>query len=200
MIKKREISYLSEQVKEYSNELFDKNIKVALIGLGPHAKRIYLNYFKKYSVNLVLLVDIESKKESIRKYLDENGFSNTKILTIKDDEKDNDYLSYEESNKLLLACKLNNITHIIISTEPKAHNMYIDFALINNFNVLTDKPITVTKNMTSKKSIDKVRKQYYDILLKANNSSTVCNVMCQRQYHRGYEKVKQLLNNEVKKI
>jgi len=36
--------------------------KIALIGLGPHAKRIYLNYFKKHNVELSLVVDLESKR------------------------------------------------------------------------------------------------------------------------------------------
>ena len=40
------------------------NKNIALIGLGPHAKRIYLNYFKKHKVNLALVVDLNSKKES----------------------------------------------------------------------------------------------------------------------------------------
>ena len=46
---------------------------IALIGIGPHAKRIYLHYFKKKKVNLELVVDLESQKENVRKYLDENG-------------------------------------------------------------------------------------------------------------------------------
>ena len=39
---------------------------VALIGLGPHAKRIYINYLKKHRINLALLVDIESKAKEIK--------------------------------------------------------------------------------------------------------------------------------------
>jgi len=53
--------------------------------------------------------------------------------------------------------------------------------------------------MTSKKNIDKVRDQYYDILKLAENSKADCKVMCQRQYHRGYEKVKKILNEVVSK-
>ena len=77
--------------------------------------------------------------------------------------------------------------------------MYLEFALKNNINVLTDKPITVTKDMTSLKSIEKVRKQYYEILELANHSKGTCKVMCQRQYHRGYEKIKEVLANVVNK-
>lgn len=172
---------------------------VALIGIGPHAKRIYLNYFRKHKVDLSFVVDLNSQKETIRKYLDDNGFKNTKIFTIDDIYKDDDHLPENVAGDLLAVCNTFEITHLIISTEPKAHFMYLEFALKNNINVLTDKPITVTKNMTSLSSIEKVRKQYYQILELAKHSKGTCNVMCQRQYHRGYEKIKEILTDTVNK-
>lgn len=172
---------------------------VALIGIGPHAKRIYLNYFKKHKVDLSFVVDLSSQKETIRKYLDDNGFKNTKIFTIDDSYKDDDHLPENVASDLLAVCNTFEITHLIISTEPKAHFMYLEFALKNNINVLTDKPITVTKNMTSLSSIEKVRKQYYQILELAKHSKGTCKVMCQRQYHRGYEKIKEILTDTVNK-
>ncbi len=170
---------------------------VALVGIGPHSKRIYLPYFKKHKVNLALVIDLNSQKETIKNYLQENGFKNTKIFTIDDLHKDDDYLPNEIYSNLLAVCNTLEITHLIISTEPKGHFMYLEFALKNNINVLTDKPITVTKNMTSLKSIEKVRKQYYDILELAKHSKGACKVMCQRQYHKGYEKIKEVLTNTV---
>ena len=170
---------------------------VALVGIGPHAKRIYLPYFKKHKVNLALVIDLNSQKETIKNYLQENGFKNTKIFTIDDLHKDDDYLPNEIYSNLLAVCNTLEITHLIISTEPKGHFMYLEFALKNNINVLTDKPITVIKNMTSLKSIEKVRKQYYDILELAKHSKGACKVMCQRQYHKGYEKIKEVLTNTV---
>ena len=164
---------------------------VALVGIGPHSKRIYLPYFKKHKVNLALVIDLNSQKETIKNYLQENGFKNTRIFTIDDLHKDDDYLPNEIYSNLLAVCNTLEITHLIISTEPKGHFMYLEFALKNNINVLTDKPITVTKNMTSLKSIEKVRKQYYDILELAKHSKGACKVMCQRQYHKGYEKIKE---------
>lgn len=172
---------------------------VALVGIGPHAKRIYLPYFKKHRVNLSLVIDLDSQKDNIRKYLDENGFKNTKIFTVNDEFKDYDHLPNNTSSNLLSVCDVLEITHLIISTEAKAHFMYLEFGLKNNFNVLTDKPITVTKNMTSISSIEKVRKQYYEILKLSKHSKGSCKVMCQRQYHRGYEKIKEVLTDTVNK-
>ena len=172
---------------------------VALIGLGPHAKRIYINYLKKHRINLALLVDIESKAKEIKTYLNKNKFKDTKLFTINDDIKDFKHLPKEESSNLASLCKTLEITHIIISTEPKAHYMYIEFALLNNINVLTDKPITVTKNMTNIKSIKEMRKEYYELLELSKHSKSSCKVMCQRQHHKGYEKVKEILSSVVDK-
>lgn len=171
--------------------------KICLVGLGPHAKRIYLNYFKKHKAILALVVDLSSKEGYLKKYLKENVRNKVNIYTIDDKYKDCDHLPNYIEKDLLQKCIENCITHIIISTEPKAHNMYIEFALKHNINVLTDKPITVTKNMTSKKSINKVRKQYYDILKLSKNSNALCKIMCQRQYHRGYEYIKNILTDIV---
>lgn len=172
---------------------------VCLVGMGPHAKRIHLNYFKKKKINLALLVELESNKKASRNYLDKNGFKDTKIFAVPDIYKDNEHLPNDLANNLIAICNLFEITHMIISTEPKAHYMYLEFALKNNINVLTDKPITVNKNMTSMKSINKVRKQYYDILKMAAESTAECKVMCQRQYHRGYELIKKILEDTVYK-
>ena len=191
--------YLLENLEKSFKAKNNKPISVALIGIGPHAKRIYLNYFKKYKINLSLVVELDSNKEVTKNYLFENGFKNTKLFTISDKYKDNTHLPNQISSNLYSVCKVLEITHIIISTEPKAHFMYLEFALKNNINVLTDKPITVTKDMTDLASIEKVRNQYYEILKLAESSNGKCNVMCQRQYHKGYEYIKSLLNEIVSK-
>ena len=192
---------LDREINKNNKERKSKSKKqnIALIGLGPHAKRIYLNYFKKHNTNFALLVDLKSNEEWAKEYLNEQGFKNTKYFAIDDSIKDDDLLPKEVESNLLAVCKTLEITHIIISTEPKAHNMYVHFALENHYDVLTDKPISVTKNMTSLRSISKIRKQYYDILELASNTDTMCKVMCQRQYHRGYEYIKNLLDETVRK-
>ena len=48
--------------------------KIVLVGLGPHAKRIYINLFKKYKINLELLIDLKSQKEKIKILLLQNYF------------------------------------------------------------------------------------------------------------------------------
>lgn len=172
-----------------------------LVGIGPHAKRIYIKFFKKYKnkIKLSAVIDLESNEDKIRKYLNDNGFEDTVLLTIPDKLKDNKHLPKLFNNKLKLLCDILNITEIVISTEPKAHYMYIEFALKNNIKVLTDKPITVTKNMISKSSISMVRNDYYRLYKLADKSKVNCYIMCQRQYHKGYLYIRKLLEEIVKK-
>ena len=166
---------------------------IMLVGLGPHSKRIYMNYFKNHNIIPSIIVDLESNKESVKNYLATNGFGNTIIWTLPDEYKDYENLPAQEYNSLLQLCRENEINYIISSTEPKAHNMYLQFALKNNINILSDKPITVVKGMDKLKNIKKVKKQYEELLELYQNSNCKCNIMCQRQYHRGYIFIKKLL-------
>ena len=175
------------------------DINVALIGLGPHAKRIYLKYLKEHNINFKLLVELKSKKNDTMQYLESAGFKNVTIWTLPDEYADLAELPLRYEKELELLCKKNNITHIISSTEPKGHNMYLTFALKHSINILSDKPITVVKGMDKLQNIETVRNQYYQLLNLHKDKSCKCKVMCQRLYHRGYKYVKQILKDIVSK-
>ena len=174
---------------------------IMLVGLGPHSKRIYMNYFKKHNIEPKVLVDLESNLESIKKYLKENNFLNTLVWCLPDKYKDYEELPKEYEEELKKVCSSNNITHIISSTEPKAHNMYLVFALKNNIHILSDKPITVLKGMDKLENIKKVRDQYYNLLKLYNKKECTCfcKIMCQREFHKGYKYIKELLKETIQK-
>lgn len=172
---------------------------VLLVGLGPHSKRIYLKYLKTSDCRLLFLLELESKRESSRKYLDENGYENVKIYTIPDKYKDYNILPKKYHDELLDICRQNKINKIIISTEPKAHHMYLKFAIENDIDVLSDKPIIVLKNMQKLSNINKMREEYYNLLELHKKSKSQCKIMCQRLYHKGYIYIKKLLKEVVSK-
>ena len=130
---------------------------IMLIGIGPHAKKIYINFIKKYHLNLSLLVELNINKDSIKKYLKENNFFNTKTYFIDKDESNLLELSDNVQKDLKKLIKENKITNTIISTEPKSHFAYAKFMIKNNINVLMDKPITspinVLNNTLSSKNV-----------------------------------------------
>lgn len=136
-------------------------------------------------------------KEISRNYLDREGFKDTDIFTISSSLKDDEELPLEYQERLKNELKKRNINDLLISTEPKAHNMYLNFSLKNNINVLSDKPITVLKDMVNKDNIVKLKKQYYDLLKLYNPKKCKCQIMCQRLYHKGYQYIKDLLKEVV---
>ena len=173
----------------------EKNIM--LIGLGPHSKRIYMNYFKNHNIRPKILVDLESNDKNVRHFLSEQGYDSTFVWTLPDKFKDDEKLPNDLYNDLLRVCKKYHINYIISSTEPKSHNMYLRFALENNINILSDKPITVVKGMDRLENIEKVKQQYQSLLKLYEKCDSKCNIMCQRQYHRGYIFIKELLKDII---
>ncbi len=176
-----------------------KKVRVALVGLGPHAKRIHVKYLHKNDISFPLLIELASMKTKSAQYLKQIGFEDTNIWTLPDEYKDNENLPQLYETELLLKIKKLKITHLIISTEPKAHYMYLCFALKHHISVLTDKPITVLKNMNLEANINKIKRQYYELLDLYKTSNSICMVLCQRQYHRGYQYIENLITDMIKK-
>lgn len=168
-----------------------------LIGLGPHAKRIYLNLIKRNSINLVYIVELRSNEQTLEQYLKENNI-NVKVYYIDDKEKFYDKLSSKVQSDLSKILKNENIEYCIISTEPKAHFSYAKFMLKNNINILMDKPITSPIDVISTiKGCNKIKRDY-DVLLSLYKKAN-CNftIQCQRRFHPGYIYVKKLISKVI---
>ena len=177
-------------------------IKIILIGLGPHAKRIYMNLFKKYKIKLEILVDLESKRSEIIEYLNKNDFKVTKLFLFDDNTKDNLISPENKANELKKLLKENEIKYAIISTEPKAHFAYTKFFLENSINILLDKPITSPINTNHDiNQAKKIKEEYLELckLYEKQKSKIKCIIQCQRRFHEGFIYVKNLLSTIVKK-
>lgn len=107
------------------NEFNDYNI--ILIGLGPHAKRIYMNLFKKYRMSPKVIVDLKSKRKEIENYLEENDFRSVDLYLLDDYKRDNLELTNEDKKEIQELILQKKIKYAIISTEPKSHFAYAKF-------------------------------------------------------------------------
>lgn len=181
------------------NEFEDYNIM--LIGLGPHAKRIYMNLFNKYKIVPKIIVDLASKKNEIIKYLEENDLRNIELFLIEDINKDVLELSDRIKKELIQKMHEKTIKYAIISTEPKSHFAYAKFLLENNINILMDKPITapteVNNNLNKALSIKK-EYEFLCEMYKLKKESISFKIQCQRRFHEGYIFVKKLLEETVR--
>lgn len=195
-------------VKDYSTELiyYMQNYnpkKIILVGLGPHAKRIYYPLLEKFSnimnFKLVLIVDLEEKREDIKKYLDSRK-SNTELFFIPQEKKTYDSLHPDVEKILDDVVKKENVDGVIISTEPLVHMMYAKWALKNNLSVLMDKPISAYKNISTRIDLAKKLITDFDELVDLYKNAMKINpritfsVMSQRRFHPAFKKVKELIN------
>ncbi|MFA5987057.1 MAG: Gfo/Idh/MocA family oxidoreductase [Candidatus Paceibacterota bacterium] len=171
-----------------------------LVGLGPHAKRIYYPFLEKHQtthkINLKLIIDLKSQEEKITKYISGKNIKPEKILFIEDSVKNRmgktiDIAAKKELNNLVKNCKIDGI---IISTEPKAHKAYAIWAIKNNINILMDKPITAPVGLATKTSAaKKIYKDYTDLKNALDASQSKFYVVCQRRSHEGYNFIKSYL-------
>lgn len=167
-----------------------------LVGLGPHAKRIYIPYLKKNdeksNLKLVSAIDIETNSDSLKQYFKQENLS-TKILDFiplfvgKMPKKVEDKL-----NKIVQEKKVDAI---IISTTPTAHKPYALWGLKNNIDILMDKPVSIHKHAISDLKAAKSIYQDYEEMFRAyKKSKSIFIVNSQRRYHPGKQKAYQLIH------
>lgn len=174
---------------------------ILLIGLGPHAKRIYYPICKKdgkkYNFKLVHCVDLLEKKNDIEKYFKKLGKTDIKYIIPEEQTFGKLHPKLEKDlNKIV---KDKNIQGVIISTEPLAHVQYAKWALKNGLHILMDKPISTAENITSSnEAVEMIKKDYEELEIRykkarIKNKKLVFNLMAQRRYHPAFLKMKELV-------
>lgn len=175
---------------------------IALVGLGPHAMRIYYPYIEGIVVRdeeatFDLLIDLETNREKIEAFLDTKQVKPGKIIFLNQDEQINPkqiHPSVAEAFREL------NINRAIIATEPKAHKVYLEECIRQGIPAITDKPITAPINLIS--SISAAEEIYDDVAQLATkvqeNPDARILVQCQRRNHEGYKKVFEVAESTVK--
>lgn len=119
-----------------------------------------------------------------------------KILYISDNAANRSGAALDEIAKRELDFAVRNakIDGIIISTEPKAHKIYAEWAIKNNINVLMDKPITAPTNpSTDFSSAHQIYQDYLDLRNLLLVSKSKFYITCQRRNHAGYALIKKYL-------
>ena len=176
---------------------------ILLIGLGPHARRIYYplveKYASEYGLKVPLIVDLESQQEIIKAYLVERSLQPNQLLFLED------HLRHQNNGRLLnqhLSQQTLAQCHgIIISSEAQTHEDYITWALAQNLDILTDKPIIAHANVsTNIHAANVIFENYLLLEKKLQNSNANFIVQCQRRSHRGYRLIRDYLNQFIKEF
>ncbi len=169
-------------------------MNILIIGLGHHAKRIYIPCLLNDKMVNVYGLDIIREKEKIDDFLSQHQYA---VKTYYIDNENNSEKIGKDSLKLINSIvKKNNISCVIISTDPLSHYKYAKWALSKGLHILMDKPITAEKNLCS--DIKKARKIISDYnklekLYKKTKAKqhVVFSLMSQRRYHPLYKMMKE---------
>ncbi|MCB9798559.1 Gfo/Idh/MocA family oxidoreductase [Candidatus Nomurabacteria bacterium] len=184
-----------------------KTVNVLVIGVGPHARRIYVPAFfklaKDYPVKLVAAVDISPQKDLIDNYITDNEYDMEMLyLDPFDPSRSIPKSSMEALDDLTIR---HNINGVVIATEPTAHKVYAEWALRRGLHILMDKPVSTRKWVSV--DINQARSlidDYNELLelykLQQKKEPTLFSVNVQRRYEHGFDKVKELVLETSKKF
>lgn len=184
-----------------------KTVNLLLIGVGPHARRIYVPALFKlaedFPVRLIAAVDLKSQKKSIENYLQSNGYDLEMLYLNPFDAAEGIPDRAEQMlNEIVDTFDLHGV---VISTEPTVHKPYAEWALRKKLHILMDKPISVRKGISIDQSQAKGLIDDYNKLLKLYRSiqkdkSTIFSINVQRRYERGFDKVRELVLETTQKF
>lgn len=177
-----------------------KTVNVLLIGVGPHARRIYVPALFAFAsdlpVRLVAAVDLKRQKDTVDTYLHDQGYA-LEMLYLDSFDAAAGIPGHFKAELDRLVKKFD-IQGVVISTEPTAHKAYAEWALGKGLHILMDKPISARKAI----SVDRVQasgliNDYAELLdlYKAHQSDkrTLFSINVQRRYDHGFDKAKELI-------
>ncbi|MBS0656413.1 MAG: Gfo/Idh/MocA family oxidoreductase [Verrucomicrobia bacterium] len=158
-----------------------------LIGMGPFAKKHYVNLFKKHAIYPEFVVDLDCNRDKLSAFLEAKELP-LPLYLVPEQDRDAEVLPESTKRDLLRLIKAHSITHAIVATEPKAHFAYLDFLIECGVDVLVEKPLTAPLGCShSVEAAKKIEEQYTYLLQKAEKHKVRVDLQCQRRYHPIYQ-------------
>lgn len=174
---------------------------VALIGLGWHARRVYYPWLEEAAlqgrVHLSAAVDLHSNSQAVRGYLAQRRVAPDRLL-FTEPFQPSAPLPEELLGQLAGLRAAGQLDGVIISTDPRAHQRYVMWALENGVHVLLDKPITAPASAASAAEIARTLWSGFEDIARARASSPArLVVQAQRRMHAGYRFIQQYLEGFI---
>ena len=160
--------------------------RVAIIGLGPHNRRIYFPQLERRGISVALVIDIESQRESVEKFLRGRLLQPTKVVYIPTEARDDPGLHPTALAALNAARDL--FDGIIISSEPSSHQPYLRWTLEQGVPALIDKPPIIPAPFAlTADAARRIITEFDEVLALAEASPSNVAVTVQRRAHPGYK-------------
>ncbi len=175
---------------------------IGLIGLGPHARRIYYPLIEKYSVTqglkLVMLVELEGNEDSVNGFLENRTIQPAQKFFVKRDTAYSDTLNQSLLQFLDNTLEQYKLDGIIVASDPKSHKAYLKWALSRNIDILVDKPITCPVDAGNTIEAAKEIELNFDELKELyTESRSNFIVQAQRRGHLGYLYIQKYLEEFI---
>ncbi len=180
--------------------------RIAVCGMGPHTMKCHYAILEilseNHDISIELLIDLKSRRGSIEKYLAERKLKPEKCIYL-DDISDNSLgtrLDPEAEKELNCLRQNGGIDKLLVSTEPKAHKIYVLWGLAHNVDVIVDKPLTANAIDSSDPSQSCfLIKDYEEISKAVDKSAGSLYVMVPKRKRECYSVIKNYTDDFVKR-
>ena len=171
---------------------------IVIIGLGPHAQACQYRFLEELHQNgtpvrVRLLVELQDRQDDVEQFLAGQMLQPDQIYGLPESDRNlptihPQLLAYLEKIK-------STIDGILICTEPKAHKKYILWAIENNIDVLTDKPLTAP--LINEQGPQQIGQDFLDIENALKKSSARLCLLTNKRLQTAYQSVYNYLKDFV---
>lgn len=178
---------------------------LVVCGLGPHARRIHYPLIEKYhrshGVEVALLVELEDQRAVVEEYLADRYLQPKRIVYLPEPERKGHRLNVAFEAAAAEALADEGLWGIVISSEPKSHFIYAQWAIAHGLHTLLDKPITANDLLYADpaEALTLVE-EFYELLEGSRRAATNILVQVQRRAHAGYQALHSYLNDVVEEF
>ena len=161
-----------------------------IIGLGPHAQAcqyyfLETMYRKGMPIRVRLLVELQDRAEDVENFLQNKSLQPDQLFGLPVEDRNSPtihpkLLEFVEKIK-------HTVDGVLVCTEPKAHKKYILWALQNNIDVLSDKPLTAP--LINEQGFEQVWQDYQDIETALSKSKARLCLLTNKRVHKAYQEV-----------
>jgi hypothetical protein len=172
---------------------------VLIVGLGPYCLFTHLNILLEMQVIPRVIIELQSKAHSTKIILGTLGLAQVKLIFIPDEDRNSETINLKTEQVLNSLILSENITHAIISTEPKAHFSYLKYFIGKKIASFCDKPIVAIENASIDKQVStKILSMYTELLSLSEELLVPVYINTKRREHSGYKFIKQLVEETSK--
>ena len=172
------------------------NVKILVIGLGPYSVFTHLKNLLSDKIKPIAIVELESRAAGAKIILQTLNLSDVEIITVPDTGRDALSLDVKLTQKFDHMIQNKEISHVLISTEPKAHYSYLSYFLRQRIPIFCDKPILALKGFsTDLKVTRKSREQYEELKKLSQDLAVPVYINMKRRSHAGYRFIRDLVEN-----